>query len=591
MMAKIPPELIDEILYKNPIEDVISQYVSLKKNGSRYLGLCPFHSEKTPSFVVYPNTKSFYCFGCGAGGTAVTFLSRMENLTYRESLEALASRVGISLPEDDSYYQRDKNVPNKKRVLEMNLAAAKFFRSCLFDPKLGREGMEYLRRKRALDDATIKHFGLGFAPNDFSALTNHMKSLGYSEEELNYAFLCGKSQKNTSGPPRYYDYFRNRVIFPIIDTSGAIIGFGGRVMDDSKPKYLNTSDTAAFKKSRNLFALNYAKNHAEDYLILCEGYMDVIALHAAGYESAIATLGTALTEEQARILSRYTKRVLICYDSDEAGQKAAFRASSILTEAGLDVRVLKMEGAKDPDEYIRKNGAPRFQGVINGSLTEFSYRTDIIKRKYNLDNPEEKIRAAGEICALIATYPSGVARELYIADAAKEFSLSDHVLRADVEKARSYRNRKEREELKKEADRSVMMLGDTVNREASSNPGAVKAEEAVLGVLMYNEKCREYLASHSDALTSATFYSEFSRELFEKIMTLHSSDSGFELPLLEADYSAEAFSRIYAIYHKRAQLENNDVSVMLEAIESLKHSTDAAEDPILSARRRLGLQE
>lgn len=587
-MAKIPPELIDEILYKNQIEDVISQYVSLKKNGSRYLGLCPFHNEKTPSFVVYPNTKSFYCFGCGAGGTAVTFLSRMENLTYRESLEALANRVGITLPEDDGYYRQDKNVPNKKRVLEMNLAAAKFFRSCLFDPQLGREGMTYLRGKRGMDEATIKHFGLGFAPNDFTALTKHMKSLGYTEEELHHAFLCGKSQKSTA-KNAYYDYFRNRVIFPIIDTSGAVVGFGGRVMDDSKPKYLNTSDTAAFKKSRNLFALNYAKNHAEDYLILCEGYMDVIALHAAGYESAIATLGTALTDEQARILSRYTKRVLICYDSDEAGQKAAFRASTILTEAGLDVRVLKMEGAKDPDEYIRKNGAPRFQGVINGSLTEFSYRTDIIKRKYNLDNPEEKIRAAGEICALIATYPSGVARELYIADAAKEFSLSAEVLRADVEKSRSYRNRKAREELKKEADRSVMMLGDTVNREASANPRAVKAEEAVLGVLMYNDKCREYLVANPDLLTAGAFFSSFSKELFERIMVLHSSDSGFELPLLEEDYSAEAFSRIYAIYHRRAQLENNDLSVMLEAISSLKRETDTEEDPILSARKRLGI--
>ncbi len=587
-MAKIPPELIDEILYKNPIEDVISQYVSLKKNGSRYVGLCPFHNEKTPSFVVYPNTKSFYCFGCGAGGTAATFLSKIENLTYRESLEALAGRVGIALPEDDGYYQRDKNVPSKKRVLEMNLAAAKFFRYCLFDPKLGRAGMAYLRGKRALDEATIKHFGLGFAPNDFYALTNHMRSLGYNEEELQYAFLCGKSQKSTA-KNSYYDYFRNRVIFPIIDTAGSVIGFGGRVMDDSKPKYLNTSDTAAFKKSRNLFALNYAKNHAEDYLILCEGYMDVIALHAAGYESAIATLGTALTDEQARIISRYTKRVLICYDSDEAGQKAAFRASSILTEAGLDVRVLKMEGAKDPDEYIRKNGAPRFQGVINGSLTEFSYRTDIIKRKYNFDNPEEKIRAAGEICALIATYPSGVARELYIADAAKEFSLSAEVLRADVEKSRSYRSRKAREELKKEADRSVMMLGDTVNREASANPRAVKAEEAVLGVLMYNEKCREYIAANPEILTVETFFSSFSKELFERIMALHSSDSGFELPLLEEDYSAEAFSRIYAIYHRRAQLENNDLGVMLEAIDSLRRETDTAEDPILSARKRLGI--
>ena len=349
-------DIVEAIRTRCEIEDLIGSYVTLKRAGSNYVGLCPFHSEKSPSFTVFPATQSYFCFGCEAGGDAITFIMQAENLDYVGAVESLAKRTGVSLPAADE--RADQKGLTRKRTYEMNLAAARFFRECLFDPTIGREGMAYLRDKRGLSPAVIKHFGLGYAPNEFGALINTLRRQGFTDEEMKQGFLCGISQK--TGRP--YDYFRNRVMFPIIDVTGNIVGFGGRAMDDqTKPKYLNSSDTPGFEKKRNLFALNFAKNHAAEQLILCEGYMDVIALHAAGFEQAVASLGTALTSNQARMMAKYTKQVVICYDSDAAGQRAALRAMQLLGEAGLDVRVLKMAGAKDPDEYICKFGADAFQ--------------------------------------------------------------------------------------------------------------------------------------------------------------------------------------------------------------------------------------
>ena len=587
-MGRIPPDLIDEIIYKNPVEDVISSYVNLTKKGSRYMGLCPFHSEKTPSFVVYPDTKSFYCFGCGAGGSVITFVSKLENLTYLETIEHLAERAGIQLPADGYERREDPDLPSKKRILEMNRVAARFFHSCLTDPNIGRPGMEYLVGKRKLDMATIKHFGLGYAPDGFFSLTNHMKSLGYKPEELQYAFLCGKSQKGN-----YYDYFRNRVMFPIIDTSGNVIGFGGRVLDDSKPKYLNTSDTPAFKKSRNLYALNFAKNAAaqSDEMILCEGYMDVIALHSAGYETAVATLGTALTDEQARIMSKYTKRVVISYDSDEAGQKATARATGILSDVGIDVRMLRLTDAKDPDEYIKKFGKIKFDGLLKSSVPDFEYRRDIVLGKYDVSIPESKIKAADELTTIISDYYSDVARELYISDIAKRLGLPAESLKADVNRKRSFKNKKLQSGLKREADRSIMMIGDKVNPEASKNPAAVKAEEVILGILMQNEDARVHVQKNPDVLKPEMFFSEFSRELYRRIMELHTSDHGFSVPLLEEGYTPDEFSRVYSILHRRTELSQNGVDVLIDAVRTLKNETDTESiaDPIEAARRRMGL--
>ena len=364
--------IIEEIKYRNDIVDVISSYVTLKRAGSNMLGLCPFHSEKTPSFTVFPQTRNFYCFGCGAGGDVITFIMKYENLDYISAVEFLAKRVGIAIPESP---REDKPLMKRQRMYDMNREAAKFFRKCLVDPAVGKSAMDYLQ-SRKLSASVITHFGLGYAPLDYGMLRSYLNSKGYTDEELTLGFLCAKKNNRT------FDYFRGRVIFPIIDLTGNVIAFGGRVLDDSLPKYLNTSDTPAFKKSRNLFALNFAKNFCKDELILCEGYMDVIALHAAGFENAVATLGTAITPDQARLISRYTKKVIISYDSDSAGQKAANKAMKLLTEVGLDVRVLVIPDAKDPDEYIKKFGKDKFKLVISNSKSQFEYKYNNVVSKY-----------------------------------------------------------------------------------------------------------------------------------------------------------------------------------------------------------------
>ena len=367
---RIPQSFIDEVKYRNKIEDVISSYVNLKRAGSNYQGLCPFHSEKTPSFTVFPNTETFHCFGCGAGGDVISFIMRAENLEYPGAVEFLAKRAGLEMPEEAGGVKSE--TVKRSRMYEMNRAAALFFNRMLYVPE-SEPAREYLK-KRGLSGAAVKRFGLGFAPNSFDALRTHMHSLGYGDDELKEAFLCGKSER-TGG---YFDYFRGRIIFPIIDNFSNVIAFGGRALGDGKPKYLNTSDTPVFKKSRNLFALNFARNACEDSLILCEGYMDVIAVHMAGFPNAVATLGTALTTEQARLMAKYTKKVILSYDSDEAGVSAAKRAIPILTDAGLEVKMLRMEGAKDPDEYIKKFGAVRFKNLLDDSQGKLDYLCDSV---------------------------------------------------------------------------------------------------------------------------------------------------------------------------------------------------------------------
>ena len=412
---RIPQNFVEELKYRNKIDDVISSYVNLKRTGSNKTGLCPFHSEKTPSFTVFTNTETFHCFGCGAGGDVITFIMRAENLEYTAALEFLAKRAGMEMPVDNEH---KSEMLKRSRILEMNKDAAKFFNQMLYSPEAER-ARAYLE-KRKLSSAAVKRFGLGYAPDSFDALRNHMKRLGYSDAELKEAFLCGKSERTG----KFFDYFRGRLIFPIIDNFSNVIAFGGRAINDEvKPKYLNTSDTPVFKKSRNLFALNFARSCADEYIILCEGYMDVIAVNMAGFSNAVATLGTALTSEQARIMARYTKKVVISYDSDDAGQSAAKRAIPLLSEAGIEVSVLKMKDAKDPDEYIKKFGAAKFKLLIEGSRGKFDFLCDTVLKKYDISVPDEKVRAAHEICEIIAGFYSDVERSVYISKAAERLSM------------------------------------------------------------------------------------------------------------------------------------------------------------------------
>ena len=563
MSKMIPREIIDEIIHRSDIEQVIGSYVTLKRAGSNFNGLCPFHNEKTPSFTVFPATKSFYCFGCGAGGDAITFVMRTENLDYRSALEVLAQRAGITIPADDS---EETNTVPRKRIYEMNLEAAKFFRNSLFDEKYGKEALAYLHEDRKLSLATIKHFGLGFSPNNSWLLTNHMKKLGFTDEELVTGFLCGKS-KNSG---RTYDYFRNRVIFPIIDTSGNIVAFGGRVMDDSKPKYLNTSDTPAFKKSRHLFALNFAKKHCEEQMLLCEGYMDVIALHAAGFENAVATLGTAITPEQARIFAKHTKKVVICYDADNAGQNAAQKAMRLFGEVGVEVRVLKLSGAKDPDEYIKKFGVESFKRVLGESKTGFDHNLEKIASSYDLSLPEEKIKASADVCAIISGVYTEVERDIYVKRAAERLGISAEALMSDVERQRLRKIREARQKESKDAQLSVKNIGDRVNPDAAKHIKATAAEEALLGLMLIFDEFRRAAADGSVPITADDFVTSFSRRVFEALCELENSEAGYSKAMLGQMFDIDEMGRIEKIEIDRRRLARNDREVFISCINNIK---------------------
>ena len=566
----IPREIIEEILYRTDIEELIGSYVTLKRAGSNLSGLCPFHSEKTPSFSVSPAKKFFYCFGCGAGGDAITFVMKMENLDYPQAVEFLAKRAGITIPENG---KREGGL-SRERVFAMNVEAAKFFRSCLFDPKYGQEAMEYLRGTRRLSTEIIRRFGLGFSPDSFGMLTDHMHKKGYRDEELIAGFLCGKSQKTG----RSYDYFRNRVMFPIIDVSGNVIAFGGRVMDDSKPKYLNSSDTPGFKKSKNLFALNYAKNACSEQMILCEGYMDVIAMHAAGFENAVATLGTSLTSEQARLMTKYTKKVIISYDSDEAGQRAADRAIRLLGEVGLDVRVLKLSGAKDPDEYIKLYGAERLRSLLGQSKTWFDFKWNSVASRYNLETPSDRIKASEEACDIIAGVASPIEREVYISQIASPLGLPAEVIKSNVERTLAKRRAEAKKKEGQDARLSIRNYGDRTNRDAAKNIAANAAEEAILGLLLLYEEHRSAVQSGKVELSAEDFCTALGKRMFEEIMRLQGSDGGFLFALLGESFNPDEIGRMQKYMQARSSLTANGTDVFKSSIDALRRAVRRTEE-------------
>lgn len=586
----IPREVIEEIRARSPIEEVVGRYVTLRRNGSGYTGLCPFHSEKTPSFHVNPTMQYFHCFGCGVGGDVITFIRRVENLDYIDALEFLAKRAGVTIPEERNAYREKSGGMTRQRVYDMNLEAAKFFRRCLFDPAVGHAGLHYLAEERKLSPAVIKHFGLGFAPNEFGMLSGYLRSLGYTDEEMIQGFLCGKSQKNG----RAYDYFRNRVIFPIIDTAGHVIAFGGRVMDDAKPKYLNSSDTPGFKKSRNLFALNYAKDHCAEQMILCEGYMDVIALHAAGFENAVATLGTAITSDQAKIMARYTKQVIISYDNDTAGQTAANRAMKLLGEVGLEVRVLQMQGAKDPDEYIKKFGSDRFRTLLSQSSTGFAFKLNNILSKYDLSDGSAKIRACAEVCDMIAGVYSGVEREVYIKAAAERLGLGAEAMKNDVDRARGRKLKEYKQKQSREVQMSLRNYGDRVNPDAAKNIPAAAAEEAILGLMLLYEEYRSLVAQGKVSLCEDDFYTAFGKKVFAAIMETERAPGGFLFELLGETFSPDEMARLVSMQEKRRVLSANGRDVFESSIAALraemekeKGKSDSSADFLAKKRQAL----
>ncbi len=417
-----PDELIEEVRSRNDIVDVISGYVHLQKKGANYFGLCPFHNEKSPSFSVSRSKQMYYCFGCGAGGNVFTFLMEYENDTFPEAVKALADRAGISLPEADESEEAKREQSKRSRLLAINKEAAKYFYFQL-RAKQGEPGLHYLR-KRQLTDETIHRFGLGYANKTADDLVRYLKGKGYSEELIREAGLCNTDEKHGM-----YDKFWNRVMFPIEDINHRVIGFGGRVMGDGKPKYLNSPETPIFDKSRNLYGLNFARSSRKGNIILCEGYMDVIAMHQAGFNQAVASLGTAFTLGQAGLLKRYTKEVLLSYDSDGAGVKAALRAIGILKEAGLTGRVINLEPYKDPDEFIKNLGAEAFQERIDNAENSFLFEIRMLQREYDLNDPEKKTEFHRAVAKKLCEFPEEVERENYLEAVAEKYHIGFESLR------------------------------------------------------------------------------------------------------------------------------------------------------------------
>lgn len=562
-------EIIEAIKDRSDIVELIGSYVTLKRAGSNYSGRCPFHSEKTPSFTVFPEDQHFFCFGCEAGGDAFTFVMRAENLDYPEAVEFLANRAGVELPREGEDEHEPRGM-SKRRLLEMNLAAARFFRECLFDPVIGRPAMDYLQGKRGLKVDIIRRFGLGFAPNDFQALLPVLRGQGYTEEEMRQGFLCGMSQNGRS-----YDYFRNRVMFPVFDIAGNVIAFSGRdIGGDSKAKYLNSSDTPGFQKRKNLFALNFAKNHCAEQLILCEGNMDVVSLHAAGFENAVASLGTALTDEQARIMAKYTKRVIISYDADAAGQRAAHRAMEIFAKVGLDVRILTMKDAKDPDEFIKAFGADAFARLLKSSHTGFEYNLQSVLARYDIQQPDQKIKAAAELCGLVARVYSSAEREVYIQAVADKLELPADSLRKDVDRLMARRQKEARQKNGREAQLSAMALGDKINPEAAGHVRGAAAEDAIIGLLLLYEDHRRVVASGQVALHAEDFITSFNRRAFEAIMALEASDGGYDFSLLGDSFAPDEMGRLAKLEQSRRHLSENGSAVLRAAVQTLREARE-----------------
>lgn len=564
-----PTSFIQELKARNPIEQVISRHIELKRSGSNLSGLCPFHSEKSPSFTVF--SDHFHCFGCGAGGDVITFVMRMENLEYRDAVQSLADRCGLAVPEYNGNVKVRKSALTRERAFLMNKLAAKHFHLNLKSPD-AKNAVDYLN-ERKLARATVVHFGLGYAKNSFNDLTDYLVSEGFSVEEIKENFLCGISQKN--GRP--FDMFRNRIIIPIIDTSGNVIAFGGRVLDDSKPKYLNSSDTVVFKKSRNLFALNFAKNSVlgdgdsqngymrPGELIVCEGYMDVIAMHQAGFQGAVATLGTAITSEHARLISRYAKTVYLAYDSDSAGQTATGKAIQMLSEVGIDAKVLKIEGAKDPDEYIKKFGASSFAKVLGASEGQIDYRLNKILGKYDLTLSDEQYKAVAEACTMLAGIQNDLKREVYVKRLSEMSKISADTINSEIKRCAYKERRRIRKNFSEEIQRKSLGYNDRINPEAAVKFKETTLEQRILGIIMLYP---EFLETETE-INEDIFVTAFNKTLFQRIKQLAQSEQ-FDISALNEFYTPSEMSYILEMKEARQKLSANGKDVLSESAELLK---------------------
>lgn len=493
---------IEELISRCPIEDIVQSYVPLVKKGANFFGRCPFHNEKTPSFSVSAQKQIFHCFGCGEGGNVIGFIMKVENLDFMEAVKLLAKKANMTVPEDG--YENMDAAKLRQKIYEMNKLAARFFYDSLKGEAAGK-AKEYIK-KRGIKSQTAVRFGLGYAPDAWDSLVNFLEKEGYSKYEIVQAGLA----VNQKG--KIYDKFRNRIIFPIIDLRGNVIAFGGRVLDDSMPKYLNSPDTPVFSKSRNLYALNIVKNKVAGRIILAEGYMDVISLHEAGFEFAVASLGTSLTAQQAKLISRYAAEVVICYDSDGAGQTAAIRAIDILKEANLAVKVLNIKGAKDPDEYIKKFGADSFSVMLNGSENHILYKLNSAKQKYDLNRSDEKVKFLQEASEIFSAVDSPVEREVYINRLAEETGISQKTIESEVFRRKNNKTKAAAEKKIKQETTPRNFIIKRSKAANAQNPKTLLSEEGLCHIAInYPDKLPKIL----EKISPEEFLNEATREMFQ----------------------------------------------------------------------------
>ena len=536
----IPQTFLDDLQARTDIVDVVSSYVTLTKKGNRYWGLCPFHSEKTPSFSVSPDKQMFYCFGCHKGGGAINFIMEMEDVGFVDAVSILAQRAGMEVPNTNENADSRKR---RERLFQLNKEAARYFHGNLSQPD-AQQAIAYLQR-RGLSRRTVTNFGLGYALNSWDALIRAMTEKGYSKREILDAGLAVESQKGS-----IYDRFRGRIIFPIIDVRGNVIGFGGRVLDDSTPKYLNSPDTPIYNKSKNLFALNLAKRSKAGRLILTEGYMDTIALHQGGFDCAVASLGTSLTEDHARLISRYTKEVILAYDGDAAGVNAAQRAIPILDKTGLHVRVLQMRGAKDPDEFIRKFGREAFQRLLDGSENQMEYRLEQLRSKFHLEDPADRVAYLQEAAAMIGKLDSPVEREIYGGRAAETAGIERDTMLAEITSQRRKRRWKQKKQQQRKALQPAMEVQPKERQLRYQDVRSAKAEEGLIGLVMADPT----LFQDMDGLQPEDFSAPALGNLYRQAKTLWETTGSITLSAMAQGLSGAEMNLLASLMQKPQML-------------------------------------
>ncbi len=574
----LPESFLQDLRLRNPISDVVSSYVNLKRAGRNMVGLCPFHNEKTPSFTVYTATDSFYCFGCGCGGEVITFIRKIENLDYIDAVKFLAQRCGMQMPEfavDDSLGKL------RIRIFEANRAAAKFFNNYLYSPG-GKKGLDYLKN-RGLSDSTIKHFGLGFAPENTYELNKYLINCGFTEFELEQANLAFKSSRTN----RLVDRFIDRVIYPMIDLRGNVIAFAGRTLNKTdKAKYINTSDTPVFKKSENLFALNYAKNTKEKQIILVEGYMDVISLHQAGIENTVACMGTSLTKEHAQLLSRYCEEVVLCFDSDNAGSKATQRSIEILRQANIPIRIIRIPGNKDPDEFLnadKATGAEKFKALIEKSRNDIEYKLSLLRQGVDLSEPSAKVSFLTEAAKIIAGIDNSVEADVYCGKLCKELEVEKASMLQLVNKYRSrYRSDAKRKQLR--FIQTEDTRPDSLNPDRNKRLKAAKAEESLITYIFGNP---DKIGEISKRISSDDFVTEFNGRIFACISEKLLSGGTLSLTDIAGKFSVEENSRIAFMANRlpgdlASANECVDIILSEKKKQSLSSTPNAGDDDILN---------